>query len=140
MGYASLDDESPRVELFPIAQILDLRTVEERTSLPSYTYLAPDTLATGSLDLPWAQQRNFAVGEFARRNAAESPERTVSAAKSWLCHGGVDRRAAILPWNAPDDGAKNLTLVASQRYLEHLIAAWQASLSRMRLWRSNKSS
>jgi molecular chaperone DnaK (HSP70) len=111
--------------LFPIAQIVDLNTIEARTSLPSYLYLAPDTQAAGSLDLPWAEGRNFAVGEFSRRNAAESPDRTVSAAKSWLCHGGVDRRSSILPWNAPDTVQKISPVAASQRYLEHLIAAWQ---------------
>lgn len=125
MAYALLDDESPHVESFPIAQIVDLSTVEERAALPSYTYLAPDTQAAGSLDLTWADGRSFAVGEYARRNAAESPERTVSAAKSWLCHGGVDRRSPILPWNAPAPVPKVSPIVATQQYLEHLVAAWQ---------------
>ena len=126
MAYTSLNDESPDVKLFPIAQVVDLNTVEQRNSLPSYNYLGPDTQPTGSLDLTWTEGRSFAVGEYARRNAAEAPDRTVSAAKSWLCHGGVDRRSAILPWNAPAGVPKISPVVAAQRYLEHLVAAWQS--------------
>jgi molecular chaperone DnaK (HSP70) len=61
----------------------------------------------------------------ARRQAAEIPDRTVGAAKSWLCHGRVDRRGEILPWNAPAEVAKISPVTASRRYLEHLIAAWE---------------
>ena len=25
-------------------------------------------------------------------------------AKSWICHGGINRRAPVLPWNAPENG------------------------------------
>ncbi len=125
MAYASLDGDMPQIESFPISQVVDLGTVEDRASLPSYTFLAPESASRNDFNLPWDTGRNFAVGEFARRNAAESPERTVSAAKSWLCHGGVDRRSPILPWNAPEGIEKISPVVASQRYLEHLVAAWQ---------------
>ncbi|MBR5627351.1 MAG: Hsp70 family protein, partial [Thermoguttaceae bacterium] len=37
----------------------------------------------------------------ARDYGAEMSESYVSSAKSWLCHNGVDRTAAILPWT-PD--------------------------------------
>ncbi|HEX5104728.1 MAG TPA: Hsp70 family protein, partial [Pirellulaceae bacterium] len=46
-------------------------------------------------------------------------------AKSWLCHSKVDRHQPILPWNAPADVPKVSPVVASRRYLEHLVAAWQ---------------
>ena len=36
------------------------------------------------------------------------PGRLVASAKSWLCHAGVDRTAAILPWGAADDVAAHL--------------------------------
>ena len=70
-------------------------------------------------------EREFAVGEFARRQSAEAPERTVSAAKSWLSHSRVDRRAAILPWNAPDDVDKLSPVETAVRCLAHMVAAWQ---------------
>src|SRR4051812_15025166 len=56
----------------------------------------------------------------------ESPDRTVVAAKSWLCHSGVDRRQPLSPNGAPADVAKISPVTASQRYLEHLVAAWNS--------------
>ncbi len=56
------------------------------------------------------------------------PDRTVGAAKSWLAHSRVDRHQPILPWNAPADVAKVSPVTASQRYLEHLVAAWNAAM------------
>jgi hypothetical protein len=52
------------------------------------------------------------------------PARLVSSAKSWLCHAGVDRTAAILPWQAPDEVPKVSPVEASARYLRHIAAAW----------------
>ena len=74
--------------------------------------------------MPWDQARNFCVGEMARRQSAEHPERTVSAAKSWLSYGRVDRRAGILPWDSPEKIEKISPVTTAQRYLEHLVAAW----------------
>jgi molecular chaperone DnaK (HSP70) len=51
----------------------------------------------------------------------------VAAAKSWLCHSRVDRRQAILPWNAPADVPKVSPVAAATHYLQHLAAAWQAA-------------
>ena len=81
----------------------------------------------GAFDVPWAAGRNFAVGEYARRQGAEVPDRTVGTAKSWLCYSRVDRRQPILPWNAPAEVPKVSPVTASQRYLEHLAAAWKAA-------------
>ena len=126
VAYAALQGETPQVQLLPIPQVVDANTVEERSALPSFIYLAGDT-AAGNLDLPWSSDRDYAVGEFARHQSAEVPERTVSAAKSWLSHRRVDRRAAILPWNAPDEVDKISPVEAAVRYLAHVVAAWQAA-------------
>ncbi len=127
LAYAPLDAEEPRVELLLIPQLVDAGTTERRTALPAFTYLAGEHDAHGgAYDLPWAEQRTFAVGEFARRQAAEAPQRTVGAAKSWLCYSRVDRRQPILPWNAPDDVAKISPVTAARYYLDHIVAAWQA--------------
>src|SRR5437762_10463042 len=103
---------------FPIPQIVQPGVVEERPLLPSFLYLpGPNELPAGSLKLPWAADRDFAVGEFARNHGAQAPTRLVGSAKSWLCHPGIDRRAAVLPWKAPDTTRKVSPLLASQRYL-----------------------
>lgn len=126
LSYASLDAEAVEVKLFDIPQLVAAGTTESRTALPSFTYLATEQEASdGTLNLPWTASRSFAVGEYARGRAAEAPDRTVGAAKSWLCHQRVDRRQPILPWNAPDDVGKISPVDASQRYLEHLVAAWE---------------
>ncbi len=56
----------------------------------------------------------------------EAPSRVISSAKSWLSHGGVDRRAGILPLGAPEDIEKISPVEASWRYLEHIADAWDA--------------
>jgi actin-like ATPase involved in cell morphogenesis len=126
LSYAARDAEAAEVKLFDIPQLVAAGTTEARTALPSFTYLATEQEARdGALNLPWSKSRKFAVGEFARGRAAEAPDRTVSAAKSWLCHQRVERRLPILPWNAPDDVDRISPVEASQRYLEHLVAAWE---------------
>ena len=81
-------------------------------------------LAPGDLGLPWAADQAYAVGEMARQRGAATPGRLVASAKSWLCHPGVDRRAPILPAEAPPEVARVSPLEVSVRYLAHLRAAW----------------
>jgi molecular chaperone DnaK (HSP70) len=126
LAYAPVNAEQPQVQLLPIPQLTAPGTVESRTSLPSFLYLAPDPEAAGgSLDLPWQAGQTQVAGELARRQSAEAPQRTVTAAKSWLCHSKVDRHQPILPWNAPAEVAKVSPVTASKKYLEHLRAAWE---------------
>lgn len=128
ISYVRLDAEKPHAEILPVSQLVDRGTVEARTQLPSFTYLATDAEAQGgACDLPWLPGQDFAVGEFARRQSADNPDRTVGAAKSWLCHGGVDRRSRILPWQAPAGNPQISPVDASQRYLEHLVEAWDVT-------------
>lgn len=125
LAYAPLDTDEMRIELLSIPQLVSAGTVESRTGLPSFLYLATEQESKGgSFSIFGEKKRDFAVGEVARQQAAEVPDRTVSGAKSWLAHSKVDRRAPILPWNAPEDIPRISPLTASRRYLEHLIAAW----------------
>ena len=122
------DGERARQETLQVAQLTAPGSIENRPLLPSFVYLPhADELAAGDLNLPWTTQQNFAVGEFARTRGAATPIRLVSSAKSWLCHPGVDRRAAILPSDAPAEVARISPLVASIRYLSHLKEAWDAA-------------
>lgn len=102
--------------------------VETRKLLPSFLYLPhAGELAPGALALPWNARPSFCVGELARQLGAKTPTRLVSSAKSWLCHPGVDRRAAILPAGLPadaEDVPRVSPLQASILYLEHLRDAW----------------
>jgi hypothetical protein len=134
LAYATLDAEQPEVELLSLPQLVAAGTIETRTMLPSFAYLAnPNEAKGGALDMPWAAGRDYAVGEYARRQGAEVPDRTVGAAKSWLAYSRVDRHQPILPWGAPaghphsGSVAKISPVTASQRYLEHMVAAWEQS-------------
>ena len=117
------DDVVEGIEVIP--QLTAPGSVEERTLLPSFLYLPhPDELRAEDRVLPWGEPQPFVVGELARAMGGRTPIRLVSSAKSWLCHPGVDRRAAILPVEAPGEVARVSPLQASMRYLEHLRAAW----------------
>ncbi len=108
-----------------IPQLTAPGAVEDRPMLPSFLYLPhPDELRPDDRTLPWGEPQPFVVGELARAMGSRTPIRLVSSAKSWLCHPGVDRRAAILPVEAPAEVTRVSPLQASMRYLEHLRAAW----------------
>jgi Hsp70 protein len=126
LAYAALGSEQPRVEILEIPQLVATGVVESRTTLPSFLYLATEHEAeSGAFDLPWRKGNSIVVGELARKESAEKPERTVVGAKSWLAHSKVDRHQPILPWGAPAEVPKISPVTASRRYLEHLIAAWE---------------
>ncbi len=119
------EGENTRYGVLDIPQLTAPGSVENMALLPSFLYLPhADELAHGDLTLPWSDTQDFMVGEFARARGALTPIRLVSSAKSWLCHSGVDRRAAILPFDAPPEVARVSPLEASTRYLRHLRQAW----------------
>nr|WP_091656622.1 Hsp70 family protein [Massilia sp. PDC64] len=123
------DGEKADQGVLGIPQLSAPGTVEALPLLPSFLYLPhPDELAPGELALPWTNgQAAPVVGEMARSRGAGTPIRLVSSAKSWLSHPSVDRRAAILPTDAPEEVERVSPLAASTRYLEHLKAAWNAA-------------
>ncbi len=126
LAYADLNADSALIELLQIPQLVAAGTLDKRTSLPSFVYLATESeSAEGAFDLPWATGRSYVVGEWARKRSAEAPDRTVVAAKSWLCHPRVDRRQPVLPAGASDEVKKISPVTASKYYLAHLIAAWE---------------
>ncbi len=129
VSYFPLDHERGRgteQTMLGIPQVTSPGTVEERTLLPSFLYLAnAQEFPAGSLALPWDPQRSGTVlGEFARTHGSKVPMRLVASAKSWLCHAGVDRMGPILPWQAPADVQRISPLEASAQYLGHVRAAW----------------
>ncbi len=127
VAYVDLNSEPQRLELLAVPQLLAAATLGERSSLPSFLYLATGSEAeSGSYDLPWSRgdHADFVAGEWARQRSAEAPARTVVAAKSWLGHSRVDRHQAILPWQAPEEVPRVSPVEAQRRYLEHLRAAW----------------
>ncbi len=121
----------PVLQHLPIPQVVHPGAVEERRLLPSFLYLpGPNELPAGSLKLPWAPERDYAVGEFARNHGAQVPTRLVSSAKSWLCHPGIDRRAPVLPWKSPEGARRVSPLEAATLSLKHLCETWNYLLAK----------
>lgn len=111
--------------MLQVPQLTAPGMVESKALLPSFLYLPhASELAVGDLALPWPSPENCVTGELARTRGASTPMRLVSSAKSWLCHSGVDRHAAILPAEAPAEVERISPLEASVRYLSYLRAAW----------------
>src|SRR5579883_2264210 len=125
------ESEEARPAVLPIPQLVHPAQVEPRTLLPSFLYLPnPGELPAGSLKLPWDAGRDYAVGEFARNQGSLVPTRLVASAKSWLCHAGVDRKAPILPWKAPEGARRISPLDAATLYLKHLVESWNTQVAK----------
>ena len=131
LSYVNLKQSDGEKSVHGVLQVPQLSspgTLEELPLLPSFVYLPhADEVAPGDLALPWVTEEAeapFVVGEMARSRGATTPIRLVSSAKSWLCHPGVDRRAAILPNDAPPEVARISPITAATRYLTHLRQAW----------------
>lgn len=122
---AGSDGEATVHDVMPVPQLTAPGSVEGLSLLPSFVYLPhADEIAEGERALPWSADVREIVGTLARSRGATTPARLVSSAKSWLCHPGVDRRAAILPSDAPPEVERMSPLAASMRVLEHLRDAW----------------
>lgn len=122
----------PRIEVFRVSQLIAPGEVQGRPQLPSFRYHpAQDELAEGDLRLGFAEPLpelpRGITGVLAQTLGGRVPGRLIASAKSWLCHAGVDRQAAILPWGAPEDVPKISPVDASASYLAHVRAAWDAA-------------
>ena len=128
LSYLDTSDESASVEVMPIAQLTAPGTVENKSQLGSFLYQPHEhEMNPASRVLPWSSEPKALVGAIARNLGAKTPIRLVASAKSWLCHGGVNRRDAFLPAGSPDEVEKVSPLRATELYLEHLQEAWNHS-------------
>jgi len=131
LSYIDSKDPSAGTQVFSIPQFESLDTVRECTTLPSFCYFLSDaenaTLQEKE-DAAWSQET--VVGLLARDRAASESERTISSAKSWLCHAGIDREAKLLPWKstAIADEQKRSAVEASAAYLDYLRFAWDQTI------------
>ena len=127
LSYVELHTEQDTAPhyVMPIPQLTRPGSVEEKTQLPSFIYRAHEAeLAQGDTALPWNANPDTIVGAMARDLGSKTPIRLVASAKSWLCHGGVDRHASFLPLNSPKEVAKVSPVEATFQYLMHMRSAW----------------
>lgn len=117
-----------RIHIFEIPQMTGPGVVNRLSVLPSFLYIPGefDISQDAIVELWDASESNFS-GAFARDHGARVPARLVSSAKSWLCHGKVDRRARILPWGTDKEVPKVSPVMATASYLKHIRLAWNDS-------------
>src|ERR687892_1781910 len=133
LSYLNLEEGRSRgasQSVLPIPQLTAPGTIEERLLLPSFLYLpSPQEFPPDAVQLPWSEEAASIVGELARSHGAKVPARLVSSAKSWLCHPGVDRRAALLPWQAPEEVRRVSPLGPSPQHLRPPAPPWPHKLA-----------
>ncbi|HWL06896.1 MAG TPA: Hsp70 family protein, partial [Planctomicrobium sp.] len=132
--YIDTDSDDRRVVTFSIPQLIAPGEVEPRETLPSFSYLpAENEFPSGSLTMPWDSDETErdskgnprqVVGVFAREQGKLVPGRVVESAKSWLCHAGVDRTSALLPWRGSEDVPRRSPVEVSAAYLSQMRSAW----------------
>ncbi|NLF19605.1 MAG: Hsp70 family protein [Lentisphaerae bacterium] len=123
----AVEPSARRVEPFGVPQLVAAGEVAVLPLLPSFVYLpGPQDVAGDLLRLPWHRRQvpDRAVGAYARDMAALQPGKVVSSAKSWLCHDGIDRREACLPFSRTEAPRRISPVEASRACLEHLRDAW----------------
>jgi len=131
VAYVDTRAADARVRVFEVPQLVAAGELAPRRQLPSFIYLAGQhDLGAAETALPWRTAAAAAgdelrpiVGELARAQGARNPARMIASATSWLCHAGVDRKAAILPWGE-GDGPRLSPVAAQARVLGHVRDAW----------------
>ena len=147
LAYAEMDEVRtegrPIIRQLEVPQLVAPGDVQPRRLLPSSLYNpAGFELTPEQTDLPWRQleipadeeakkklKLPVVAGEAAKRLGAKTPVRLIESSKSWLCHGGVNRTAAILPWHAPDGVPKQSPVEAATTLLLHLREAWDHEMA-----------
>jgi hypothetical protein len=127
---AAAAEQEGQIEVRSIPQLVNPNEVAERTLLPSFLYIPGEfDFPKGSLALPWEPEPKLVIGELARKRGAESPNRLVASAKSWLSYAAVNRTAPILPWQAPEEVPKLSPVEASSKFLQYLRTVWDSGES-----------
>ncbi len=132
VGYAPIvvkEDEKPEINLAPIAQELAKGAIEWLDVLPSFIF---ERIKEKPV-LDWDLESKFIIGEYARERGSEVPDRLISSAKSWLCNPRINRKEAILPWNAPEGAEKISPFKAMTIFLNHVREAWNRKFPKDKL-------
>ncbi|MEZ6136810.1 MAG: Hsp70 family protein [Pirellulaceae bacterium] len=131
---AFVDTQRPLagIENFYVEQWVDFGVSERRSLLPSFYYQPlPEEVELLRGDIvPPRGEGEPVVGALARDRGLQLPGRQIASAKSWLCHGGVDRQSPILPWQNDEGVEKQSPVQASAQYLIRMRQAWDKAHAR----------
>ncbi len=110
VSYVDSHDTNITIRNFAIEQEIAVGEISSNEVLPSFIY--------------YPTKGDVSVGVLARKQSALTPGRVISSAKSWLCHDGVDRTAAILPWHGAEDITPLSPVKAITTILKHIVNQW----------------
>jgi molecular chaperone DnaK (HSP70) len=131
LAYASQEEgDDVQIEQFDISQLTAAGTQTDDLSLPSFIYFPlSEEIKAKQAAISWDSANNFCIGTYARNRGAELPSRLIASSKSWLCHNGIDRREAVLPFGSGEVIDKISPLDACSMLLSHLREAWDSKMS-----------
>ncbi len=132
VSFVDTADPNLKVQSFLIQQYCGISLIEKRELLPSFHYEPSESeFSSDAFNALWGEQEKnvkserYLIGYLAKELGIANPARLVSSAKSWLCHTGIDRTAAILPWRSDASVVQKISPVeASARILQHIVMAW----------------
>ncbi len=130
LSYVDRYAENPQSRSLAITQWHQQGLMESHT-LPSFCYI-PKSKEAEQFKIPFSSfSEPYVVGILAQERLATHTHLVIHSAKSWLCHGGVDREAKILPWHSDVlIGEKRLSPVfVSSLYLRHLKDVWDKNIA-----------
>lgn len=122
VAYSEVGD--PTIHEYLIHQLNSEDLLVQKPVLPSVIYLpAKNEFSEDSIKLPWASDSRYIIGEMAKNQWGRAGYRVVHSAKSWLCHKGIDRRKAVLPFGSEIDD-KISSFEATFMILNHIKDSW----------------
>ncbi|MFW7380683.1 MAG: Hsp70 family protein [Oligoflexus sp.] len=135
LSYFDRFEPEAGIQSFAIPQWDGDEGLVAKYTLPSFLYL----LTKGEIKrqekrLPFDHQDEEVlaiVGREARERLSSQADRVIHSAKSWLCHGGINRSSKILPWQSEEIlGDQRWSPVEVEAaFLRHLRLAWDAAFS-----------
>lgn len=136
LAYVDLSESATYSKILKVSQLRTLDTVVASETLPSFCFLADKEEALGSISdfyyqIDDSDSHQHIAGLYAREQMSYIPGRVVHSAKSWLCHGGVNRRDKILPWGTEliQSQERISPVDVSALYLRHLKDEWNRSIA-----------
>ncbi|WP_116964582.1 Hsp70 family protein [Fastidiosibacter lacustris] len=111
-----------------IPQFFAKNQYESKILMPSFLYIPSELeLTLSDINLPWQSETTVIVGEHAKLKAQTTPNRVISSVKSWLCQSSIDKRKALLPYQAAEGVERISPLEAYTYYFEHIKKTWNSA-------------
>jgi molecular chaperone DnaK (HSP70) len=135
LSYLDAGDLQYHPKILPVLQWNSAISKLESQTLPSFNYLTTPAERDGGFHAEEAGlpqlPGGWIPGVYARQRMADTPSRVIHSAKSWLCHGGIDRTASILPWHSEEVPTENRLspVQASSAYLAYFRDSWDLTFA-----------